>query len=356
MSDAPDSDGYIVAYDGRKEGPFKARFWGENLRRYLVEARGLEGSRLRVLDAGRHAGEQFKIELWLVPQGSDPPPTRPFREKRGASAFAGKFAEYFAYNSSHFYDTEGGEAGAYNTTFTLAALGELFRRQPDSQGFVVVYPSRDGDPGDWRRVATREQQKLAEAGVAGERLTLIRGGVNEGDRKGFQGEEEDRREAFGRIELWVGEKERPPVRHRAEKGTLKEAVLVAGVEGFWKDAEKIRKWALDNLFEALLASERSTACIVVFPDEPAGADADSEVRPERRIDLFQVAESLKAELRKRGIDETRIVLMHGPMRDSSGELEFWAVPYGAELPNPFAEAEGEAEPEESEPEGTNRGR
>ncbi|MDT7690055.1 MAG: hypothetical protein QOE46_2814 [Acidobacteriota bacterium] len=59
----------------------------------------------------------------------------------------------------------------------------------------------------------------------------------------------------------------------------------------------------------------------------------------------------KAELGKRGIEETRIVLMNGPARDwDSGRLELWAVPYGAALPNPFAADDEQAESEERDPE------
>ena len=83
---------------------------------------------------------------------------------------------------------------------------------------------------------------------------------------------------------------------------------------------------------------------------------DSDGREEPRPDLFKQAEALKAELRRRGVDETRLVLMNGPAQEYSGKLELWAVPYGAALPDPFAAEDEGAEPEESDPEATEPGR
>ncbi|HEX6186092.1 MAG TPA: hypothetical protein VFZ44_19540 [Pyrinomonadaceae bacterium] len=353
LTEEPDSTGYIFAYDARGGARLTAHFWGELLRQYLVEYRGILESRLRLVDAGERAGDDVQIEFWLVPAGAEPPAASPARGKKAARPFAGKYDDYFAFDGAQFYDTEGGSPGSFNIGVTFSALRELLRRQTESHGYVVVYPRRGAYPGYWRNVATRERQKLTMGGLDVERFTVVRGGVNEGMVKGFQDDiEKDPAEEYDRVELWVGEKARSPVRHRPEKETLEEAARVASIPAYFTDDGHITRWGLDNLFEFARTNPRSTACVIVYPD--ADATPDSEGKPP--VDLFKLAASLKEELRRRGLEETRIVLMNGPIESYDARLELWAVPYGAALPDPFAEEDVEAEPEESEPEGESPGR
>lgn len=352
LTEEPDATGYILAYDARGKAPLTAHFWGALLLRYLVEYRGVEESRLRLVDAGERAGVDVHVEFWLSPPGAEPPAATPSRGKKAARPFAGMFEDYFAFDGTRFYDTEGGGAGSFDTGITYEAFRELLKRQPDSQGYVVVYARRDIYPGYWRGVATREQQKLAEDGLAAERLTVVRGGVYEGRVKGFQNDEEkDPEEQYDRVELWVGGKDKPPVRHRPEKGALEDAALVATVAAYFADDEKITGWGLDNLFESSRANPRSTLCVIVFPD--ADPTPDPEGKPP--ADLFKLAGSLKEGLRRRGVEETRLVLMNGPAGEYDARVELWAVPYGATLPDPFAAPGAGEEAEESEPGGPNPG-
>jgi hypothetical protein len=352
LTEEPDSTGYIVAYDERGRAPLTAHLWGKLLLQYLVEYRGIDESRLRLVDAGERAGDDLHVELWLAPPGAEPPAASPPRRKRPARPFAGRFKDYFAFDGTQFYDTEGYSPGSYEIGVTYSAFAELLKRQPDSQGYVVVYARRDTRPGYWRGVATRERQKLTGDGLGAERLSVIRGGVNEGERKGFQGAEEDRVEGFDRVELWVGEKGKPPVRHRPERETLEEAALVASIDDYSAGDEKITRWGLDNLFESGRANPRSTLFIVVYPD--AEPSPDPEGKPP--ADLFKLAASMKNELSGRGVEETRLVVMNGPASDYDARIELWAVPYGAAPPDPFAKDGGEKGAEESEPEGPGAGR
>lgn len=344
-----DSVGYIFARDARDSGPFKAHLWGEELRDYLVNVRGIVESRVRLLDADRVAGEELRMELWVVPEDAEPPAVPPLSEKKAARPFAGKFNEYYAYDGTVFYDVDGGESGSYSIGIDHAAFLETLKRQPDSQGYIVVYARPDKYPTYWRNVATREQQKLAGDGIGVERLTVIRGGVYKSRRKGVRSEDEDDTMETDRIELWIGEKGKPPVKHKPEKAILREAARVASLDGYSSDDEQINIWALDNLFEALRATQNGTACIVIFPsgDSDDGLTVDSEGHEKKRPSVFQVAETLKAELLRRGIAENRVVLMQGPAEDF-GTIELWAVPYGAAMPDPFAKVDtGTEESEES---------
>lgn len=71
----PNVRGYLIGYndDTGSRGTFLRRLYGDE--RYLVELRGLEANRLFTLDGGYR--EKFTIEMWLVPNGSLPPPPSP---------------------------------------------------------------------------------------------------------------------------------------------------------------------------------------------------------------------------------------------------------------------------------------
>lgn len=69
------SRGYIISYNQRDipPGRFLRRIYGD--KRYLVEGRGIEASRIVVINGG-YRGE-FRTELWLVPNGGSPPKPTP---------------------------------------------------------------------------------------------------------------------------------------------------------------------------------------------------------------------------------------------------------------------------------------
>ncbi len=336
LQNEPGSTGYVLAYESAKRAPGTARLWGEELRNYLIEVRALEESRVFLVNAGRHDGDDLKIEFWLVPQGAEPPAAARAEEKKEARPFSGEFDELGVFDDTRFYDTEGcGEAGAYEIGITYAAFAKLLKQQPDSQGYIVVYSKPGSAPGYWRRVGTREQQKLAGDGLGAERLTIVNGGEVE-VKKGAKKEEDD--EQYGRVEFWVGEKGRPPVRDAPENGRLKEALLVGTSASFAADDEKINDWVLANLADVLRADKRSVGCIIVFPGDGNQLITDADGVEKPPPDIFKLAEGWQAELAKKyGVEVARLVLMHGPPDEAGlGKIEAWAMPEGAAMPDPFA--------------------
>lgn len=65
---------------------------------------------------------------------------------------------------------------------------------------------------------------------------------------------------------------------------------------------------------------------------------------------MQLAEKWKAELKKHGIGEHRLIVMVVPTRETqwSGQIETWVVPPGAPLPDPSADEFADAEEAEAE--------
>jgi hypothetical protein len=66
------AQGYIIVYGARKGRAGNALRRGEQQRAYLVSTRGIDASRIVVLDGGTR--EQLRTVLWIVPAGATPPP------------------------------------------------------------------------------------------------------------------------------------------------------------------------------------------------------------------------------------------------------------------------------------------
>ena len=82
LQSAPDAQGYIIGYGGRK-CPNTAQAQVNLARRYLVGNRGLDGARVVVINGGRRSdANTYTVELWLVPRGATPPNPTPTLTKR----------------------------------------------------------------------------------------------------------------------------------------------------------------------------------------------------------------------------------------------------------------------------------
>jgi hypothetical protein len=71
----PSSRTYIIAYGGRTSRMGQAELLGTRARDYLVTNRGIDQSRITVVNGGFR--EEDCVELWIVPSGSTPPQATP---------------------------------------------------------------------------------------------------------------------------------------------------------------------------------------------------------------------------------------------------------------------------------------
>jgi hypothetical protein len=74
LQNSPGAQGYIIAYGGRRSKYGDGKKRAERARDYLVSTRGIEASRLVVIDGGFR--ESGSTELWIVPPGATPPRPR----------------------------------------------------------------------------------------------------------------------------------------------------------------------------------------------------------------------------------------------------------------------------------------
>jgi PEGA domain-containing protein len=75
LQNAPTSQAYIIVYSGRRSRPGQADRLAARAKSYMTKERGIDSSRLVVINGGYRESDYF--ELWLVPQGAEPPQATP---------------------------------------------------------------------------------------------------------------------------------------------------------------------------------------------------------------------------------------------------------------------------------------
>jgi hypothetical protein len=69
------SQGYIIAYAGRRARPREALSRLERVKKYLVDTYNFDNNRIVAIDGGHR--EEFTVVLWIVQQGTMPPTATP---------------------------------------------------------------------------------------------------------------------------------------------------------------------------------------------------------------------------------------------------------------------------------------
>jgi hypothetical protein len=75
LQNAPTSQAYIIVYSGRRSRAGQADRLAARAKDYMTKERGIDSSRLVVINGGYRESDYF--ELWLVPQGAEPPQVSP---------------------------------------------------------------------------------------------------------------------------------------------------------------------------------------------------------------------------------------------------------------------------------------
>lgn len=75
LQNEPGSQGYIIAYAGRRARTGEAQARADRAKDYLVNTRGIDPGRIVTVDGGYR--EDLTVELWIVPQGATPPTASP---------------------------------------------------------------------------------------------------------------------------------------------------------------------------------------------------------------------------------------------------------------------------------------
>lgn len=90
LQNEPGSQGYIIAYGGRKGRAGEAQARADRAKNYLVNTRGIDSGRLVTVDGGYR--EDLTVELWIVPTGATPPPPSPTVDASEVTILKGRAA------------------------------------------------------------------------------------------------------------------------------------------------------------------------------------------------------------------------------------------------------------------------
>jgi len=160
----PNTRGYLVGYNDSSipPGVFLRRLYGDQA--YLTELRGLEPSRISVLEGGYR--DKLTFEMWVAPINSPAPPLTP---KRNVSAPTRRLLfdeECLECAPAVFLDLPGLGAGL---KFYAAAL----RNAANVRALIVVRPGQETSSAQALADARRAKRKLVrQHGIASRRIGI----------------------------------------------------------------------------------------------------------------------------------------------------------------------------------------
>lgn len=351
----PVAKALLVGYDPKGKGRGRADSYLKVGRYYLTYVRGIEPSRVGVVNGGSRDGNEVTTELWLVPEGAEPPHKIPADDKYAAKEFSGKFDTYAT--DALIYRVQV-EMGYSADDISRQQFAEKLKQQPDSRGYLMVRAPKGSAPGTWRRVGLREEQIiLKDYGIEARRLSSINGGTAEGDD--------------AEVELWILPKSAraPEGAKEVPSAELRDSVRLNRLDTYGSTDDDAEAWMLKSIAAALRDNPRAIACLITREPEEVVSELDEEaslsgeVSEEKEASAAEVAgdsedepgdDSMKdlAERWKKvlttkyGVYPWRVVVLEGKtIRWSAGRLSAWLVPEKARWPDPQAPDEDEVEDE-----------
>ena len=83
LQNNPSSRGYVIAYSGASSRAGQADRLINRAKDYLINQRGIDMSRFSIINGGYRETDYF--ELWIVPQGAEPPTPTPTAQPNPAA-------------------------------------------------------------------------------------------------------------------------------------------------------------------------------------------------------------------------------------------------------------------------------
>jgi hypothetical protein len=331
LQNNPASAGYVRIYGpGGPDDSFGKRA-ATAAKNYLVMTRGIDESRVKAVYAGRYARmDEVLTELWLVPEGAEPPPPTKYEPDL---EFEGKFVEVGTWDGPDEH-----EGWSTPAEVALVGLSDMMRRRANARAYLVAYQTDESAPGAWRRAADSQGKRLADNGVAPERVRVIFGGYAEEER----------------VKVWILPPNAPPPAKQKRERRPERSVRIASLADWQLKYGDAERWGFLGLAGLLKADAQLTGCIVVRQSPPmvGAVDPETPVDPGEPpdVDVLKLVEQWKQELKKGGVGEHRLIVMVAPAKEdqTGGEIETWVVPPGAPLPDPSAGDAIDAEEAEEE--------
>jgi hypothetical protein len=160
LGKAPNARGHIIGYTEQRvpPGSYLRRIFG--YRDYLVNMRGIDSARIEVIAGGN--GDKISTELWLVLDGASVP--GPVTELKVAPKspllFDVAYPDCPPEMTTHLYALED------SIKFYAEALG----RNPQTQGWVIVYPGQRSRSSKAARIVREARNRLKDYDVSTDRI------------------------------------------------------------------------------------------------------------------------------------------------------------------------------------------
>lgn len=151
----PKLRGYIRTYSRSQmqRGSYLRRLHG--IARYLTEARGIEANRIAVVDGGYR--EKFVTQLWLVPEGAEPPRPEPSTSQPAVNTSSAYQFDVECLNCSAAVNLD-----LYGLDEGLKFYAQELRKNPDSRGLFLVRSDRNVSVREALKEARRAKRLLTK--------------------------------------------------------------------------------------------------------------------------------------------------------------------------------------------------
>jgi hypothetical protein len=128
--------GQIVAYSDPRmaRGSYLRRIHG--IAKYLTYARGIETNRISVIDGGYK--EQFSTELWLIPEGANPPTPIPKLPQPSVN-----ISSAYKFDEECLDCAEAVGLTLYGLDEGLQFYAEELRKDSSARSLIIVRPDKD---------------------------------------------------------------------------------------------------------------------------------------------------------------------------------------------------------------------
>jgi hypothetical protein len=187
LRNEPGSKGVVVFYSAKQKFPAWPRRRADASLDYLVNTRGLDASRLSILNGGLR--EETTFELWVVPPGAELP-LKPFDVSLLMTGERTPLPldRFFVIERGGRLETEYGGESNPTSVGLFTYFAEVLKQAPSLRGCVIGYASRRGPLAAGRRIAALAKLTMAKShAVDVSRVVALGGG----------------RRDYKTIELWL---------------------------------------------------------------------------------------------------------------------------------------------------------
>ena len=169
LSGQPQAMGFVIAYRSRRDLPGLSGRLVNLTRSYLINARGIDASRIAGVDGGEAAC--VSQELWIVPPGAAPVPRR--------DAYQIDYEDVESIRKFDEAPLGPAETSYYNTAEdSLEGYATALRKEPRSTAYIIAYAqywvTYWRDEGGRVKKSERRQVQLDPPGAAARGLRRLR--------------------------------------------------------------------------------------------------------------------------------------------------------------------------------------